>query len=282
MEVAGIGFEDLTNTRTISSAQLQLNYWDELSSPSQVKLSSDVAATDAQINLTQAGSAATGDLVQIDMEVVQVVAVLNSGLQYRVTRGVEGSTAATHTAQTPTYKLSKKVFVIPFARDFFGSPASGSFSYPIQLPDARIASADMFVTNAKGNGPVSTACYTNTLTQGLRTLSGGQFTIQVDGGLAIQTDAAPLVVVQEAHSVNDIVAVVNEAPVADPVVLQIRTGSTVYCTLTIEANSRYSNVVDGFGLPPLAEGAELHMDITSVGQTADATPGRDLTVTIRM
>ena len=32
---------------------------------------------------------------------------------------------------------------VPFAKDFFGSPASGSFSFPISLPDVRIAAAEL-------------------------------------------------------------------------------------------------------------------------------------------
>jgi hypothetical protein len=43
-----------------------------------------------------------------------------------------------------------------------------------------------------------------------------------------------------------------------------------------------SNVVSGFGLPPLAGDARLTLDVMAVGQGADNTPGRDLTVTIRL
>jgi len=40
--------------------------------------------------------------------------------------------------------------------------------------------------------------------------------------------------------------------------------------------------VDGFGLPPLRERAEITLDILSVGYGDGATPGADLTVTIRL
>ena len=96
--------------------------------------------------------------------------------------------------------------VIPFAKGFFGSPASGTILYSSLLPDARVASAELFVTNAKGNSPTSTACFTATEDSGLRTLSGGQYTIQVEGHLAVQTGVAPPLVVQSTHSVRNVVA----------------------------------------------------------------------------
>jgi hypothetical protein len=40
-------------------------------------------------------------------------------------------------------------------------------------------------------------------------------------------------------------------------------------------------VVDGFGVPPLQSGSIVWLDILSVG-TADTSPGRDLTVTLRL
>ena len=282
VELMTIAFAELTNTRTISTATLTLDYWNELGSPSQVLLSGAVGETDTSIGLTQAGSGAVGSLVQIEFEIVRVEEVLNGGLGYRVTRGVEGSTAAAHAAQTPVYHLSLKVFVVAFPRDFFGSPASGNFSYPILLADARIACAQLFVTNAIGNSEAGSACYTGTVDGGLRTLSGGQFTIQVEGYLAIQTNAAPPLVVPETHSVGRIFAVVNEAPTTGPVQLEIRRDDALYCSLTIAADSKYSNVVSGFGLAPLAAGSQVSLNITSVPQSADATPGRDLTVTIRL
>ena len=65
------------------------------------------------------------------------------------------------------------------------------------LPDVRVGAAEFFVTNVRGNGPVATAAFGATTDQGLRTLSGGQLSIQVDGYLAIQTDAAPPLVMED-------------------------------------------------------------------------------------
>jgi hypothetical protein len=287
VELVTIAFADLTNTRSISSATMTVHYWNELGGPPEIALSVTVGDAEAMITLTKEGSAAVGGLVQIEWEIMRVEEVLNGGLQYRVTRGVEGSMTAGHAAPAKVYHLGSKVFVTPFARDFFGSPASGSFSCPLLLADARIASAELFVTNTKGNSEAGSACYTGMVDGGLRTLSGGQFTIQVEGHLAIQTNAAPPLIAQETHSVKQIFAVVNEPPTGGTVQVDVLRDGAVYCSLTIPApgqppDSRYSNVVNGLDLAPLTAGTEIGLNLTSVPQAADSTPGRDLTVTIQM
>jgi hypothetical protein len=64
--------------------------------------------------------------------------------------------------------------------------------------------------------------------------------------------------------------------------LQLRQNATVYCTLTIVDGATTSNVVDGFGLPPLTADSQVSLDILSVPGAANTLPGRDLTVTIRL
>ena len=99
---------------------------------------------------------------------------------------------------------------------------------------------------------MATGSFGATTDEGLRTLAGGQISIQVEGYLAIQTDAAPPLVVETALAARDIFAVVHEAPSGGAITLQLRQGSTVFCTLTIADGTTISNVVNGFGLPPLA------------------------------
>jgi hypothetical protein len=53
----------------------------------------------------------------------------------------------------------------------------------------------------------------------LRTPSGGQLSIQVEGYLAIQLNSAPPLVIEDGHSVRDVFAVVGEAPSGAPVEL---------------------------------------------------------------
>jgi hypothetical protein len=104
----------------------------------------------------------------------------------------------------------------------------------------------------------------------------------VDGYLAIQTNAAPPLVIEDSHVPRDIFAVVAQAPSGGPIQMQLRQGATVYCTLTIADGATTSNSVNGFGLPPLIANSQVNLDITSVAGAAATLPGRDLTVTVRL
>jgi hypothetical protein len=280
--LGGIAFSDFTNTHTISAGTLTLYYWNELNSPSTVSLASAISAADTTITLSASGSSTAGDYLQIESEILQVVSVASGGTQYTVARGAENTTAAAHAASTPIYALERSVSVIPFVDGFFGSPASGDFSYSIFLADVRIAAAELYMTNVRGNGNAGIDSFMTTTDRGLRTLSGGQLSLQVEGYLATQTNAAPPLIVESEHAVRDIFAVVSEAPVGGPIQLQLRSGTTVYCSLTIVAGATISSSVNGFGLAPLASNAQLSLDILSVPSASGSLPGRDLTVIIRL
>ncbi len=78
---------------------------------------------------------------------------------------------------------------------------------------------------------------------------------------------------------------VNDPPVGGTIEMDVLQNGTVYCHLSIPNNPQtptYSNVVNGFGLPPLSEGALITLNIDSVPQASGSTPGSDLTVTIRL
>jgi hypothetical protein len=278
VELSGVSFTDLTNTRTISAATLTLYYWDELQGTPAITLASAVGTGDVLLSLSSAGSAQAGSFIQIELEVIRVEAVANNGTQYSVTRAMDGSQAAAHAAQTPVYHLLSKTLIAPFPPEFFGSPYSGSWSYPIALPDVRVASAELFVTNQNGNSPAKDICLTHTTDSGLRTLSGGQYSIQVDGYLAVDQSVAPALVIEASHSVRDVSAVLGKAADA-PVGLQLNVNGASYCQLTIAAWATASNTVDGKTLAPLPAGAQVTLSVLSVGSTV---PGSDLTVTIRL
>ncbi|MBK5293263.1 MAG: hypothetical protein JJE04_16510 [Acidobacteriia bacterium] len=281
VELLGIAFTDLNNTRTISAGSLTLHYWNELLSPASSALAAAVDAVSTVVVLVASGGAQVGDLIQIGGEVMEVEGVAG-GVTYTVKRGSHGSLATAHDGGAAVHHLDRKVYVMPFSRDFFGSPASGSYSYPIFLPDVRIAAADFMMHNNRGSSETSKAAFTGTVDKGIRTLSGGQFTIQVEGFLAIETGAAPPLILEDAHSVRDVFATVAQAPTGVPVELQLRVDNNVYTTLTIPVGATISNVVDGFSLAPLAALSKMTLNITSAGQTFDSTAGRDLTVTIRL
>lgn len=113
---------------------------------------------------------------------------------------------------------------------------------------------------------------------GLRTLAGGQYTIQVDGFLAVEQCVAPAIVVETAHSVRDVFAILGTAADAEVQVQVIVNGST-YCTLTFASGAITSNSILGGTLPPLAAMAQITAAVLSVGQNL---PGADLTVIIRL
>jgi hypothetical protein len=282
VNLVGIGFSSFVNTHTISAGTLVLNYWNELNSPSTITMATAIASTDTTVTLSAASSMSAGDRLQVEMEIMQVVSVVTTGLVFQVTRGMDGTTAAAHSTTVPVYALDANISIMPFVSGFFGSPASGDYSYPVFLPDVRIASAGLYMTNVYGTGLATVAPFLATVDQGLRTLSGGQLSLQVEGYLATQTSAAPPLVIETTEAARDIFAVVGEAPSGGPIQLQVRQGSTVYCTLTIADGTTISDSVNGFGLPPLVASSLVSLDILAVPGAADTLPGRDLTVIIRL
>lgn len=278
LELSAVSFADMTNTRTISAGTLSLYYWDELQGPPEHELAAAVAEEDGVLTLNTAGAAQPGDYMQAEKEVVRVEEVLDGGLRYRVTRGAHASTPEAQAAGTKLYHLKKQVVIAPFVRDFFGSPASGNWSHEIALPHARVASAEFFVTNDKGNSEVSSGCLTYNVDSGLRTFAGGQFSIQVDGFLAVDGAPVPELVVDTARSVRDIYAVVRQTADRE-ILLRLTQNGEEYCRLAIPADAAISNVVDGFGLPPLEASARLALEVLAVGQYR---AGADLTVVIRL
>jgi len=279
LEVGAIGFSALINTQTISAATFTIYYFDELTGQPLTKLNGAIQAGDQTFNLTVAGTSEPGSFIQIESEIMRVDSVSNGGTTYQVTRAMHDSTAAAHASQITIYELQSKVAIASFPRDFFGSPASGGWGVPVLLPDVRVASVELFVTNSRGNSPTAVGSVTQSIDAGLRTLSGGQYSIDVEGFLAIENGIAPDLVIESTHSVRDIYAVVRQAPSESTIVIRLKQNETVYCTLTIPVGATISNVVDGFLLPPLLNGSRVTMDLTSVGQT---NPGSDLTTIIRL
>jgi hypothetical protein len=277
-DLSGVSFTDLTNTHTVTAATVTLHYWDELQSQPATTLANGLDAVGTEVDLNQAGSAQAGNFLQIDSEVMLVAAVLNNGLGYSVTRGVHGSQAVAHAASAMVYQLNDLTQIAPFPQDFFGSVYSGSWTYPVSLPDVRVASAELFVTNQRGNSPVNAICLTGTTDKGLRTLSGGQYTIQVGGFLAVDQSAAPALIVDASHSVRDVFAVLGAAADAQ-VQLQVNVNGAPYCTLSFDTGITLAPSVNGNGLAPLAAESQITLAVLSVGQ---ACPGADLTVIIRL
>ncbi len=278
VELSGISFTGLTDTRSISAATLTVYYYDELLGLPGVTLSNAVAAGDTVLALSAAGNAVAGGYVQVDGEIMRVESTANNGTQYTVTRAMDGSTAAAHAAAATVYGLASKTLIAPFPPEFFGSPYAGSWVFPVTLPNVRVACAELFVTNGQGNSPVASLCLTANDDRGLRTLAGGQYCIQVNGFLAVDSAAAPALVIDATHAVGSVFAVLG-TPADAPVNLQVNVNGSPWCELSFAAGAISSNSADGKSLAPLTKGASVTLSVTSVGQ---AIPGADLTVVIRV
>ena len=279
VEISGIGFTDLSNTYSIQAASCMLHFWDELTGFPTLSLSTPITGTAAGLVLSSAVGLAAGSLLQIQDELLLVQS--SSGTSITVERGVYGTAAVAHAAATLVYVLDRKLFVLPFARGFFGSPSSGSYQQRITLPDVRIAAAQMFVTNALGNSETTAKRFTNTIDDGLRTLSGGQYSLQVDGPVAIQSNAAPRVSVDRSHAIRDVYATVSSPPTGGVLRVRLTKNGQPLCLLDFAAGSTTSGSVEGLSLGYLAAGAQLGIDVLLAGG-AGSLPPSDLTVTVRL
>jgi hypothetical protein len=282
VEVTGIGFPSFENVRTVQAGTITIHYWNELSGPTAFSLSSPLSEEEEALLLNQAGTAQPGDLLQIDEEIIEVLYSTAGSDRYQVRRGAYDTTPATHGSSTPVYHLLRKTYAMTFSRDFFGSPASGAYAHSLYLPHARIVAADFYVTNAKGNSQTSKVNFTGVQGRGLRTLAGGQVTLQVEGSLAIQTSATPPLFTESGYTINDIFAVVQEAPSGGAVEVRLRVNGQEFCRLTIQDGNTMSNVRYGFDLPAIQGMSKIDLDVLDVPIGPNTKPGRDLTVTIRL
>jgi hypothetical protein len=276
LDLASVGFTSLVNTRSVIAGTYTFYFYDEINGAAPFLISSPIGASDT--SLPAGGGFTAGTILQIDQEVLRVAAV-NSDGSFVVDRAATGTTAAAHVGGSLAYTLSEKVAIVPFVKGFFGSPVSGDWKYGLNLPNVRLASAELFMTNALGDGAVAANSYTGTVDAGLRTMAGGQFSFQVSGYLSIQNNAAPIVVVDANRSVLDIFALIGTPPAGNGITLQINRNGSSYVALQFADGATTSTVVSGFGLPALKVGDQLSLNITAVG---DNVPGSDLSVILRL
>jgi hypothetical protein len=272
IDLGGIGFTSLANTRSIIGATYRFHLYDEINGAPPIALSGAVAPEDTAVRF--ASAVASGSLIQIDSEVL-VAGDTDSGGNTSVQRGTQATAAAAHLATAYAYGLTDKAFIVPFVKNFFGSPASGDWKYTIQLPGVRVAAVEMFLTNSLGDGAASTVCLTSSDDYGLRTLAGGQYSFQIAGYLAIQTGAAPNVIVDANRVVGSIYAILRTPSGGAGVTLQLNLNGAPYTTVQFDPGAAVSNTVDGFGLPMLHAGDQISLDVVGVGTT---NPGSDLTL----
>jgi hypothetical protein len=279
--LVGISFDDLQNTHSITAGSLTLHFWDELQGISTVELATAVDASAETITITNPAAAKDGVLLQAGKEILVAHSIHEDGVTYEVQRGAYGSTAADHEAGVPVFHLDRRVSVMPFVKGFFGSPASGSYGHLVTLPNARIAAAEFFVTNSLGNSRVTGINYAHREGGGIRTLSGGQITLQVEGTLAIQSDAVPPLATDTKRAVRDVFGTLSSPPVGGSVEVRVKAGGEKYCDLTFADGRSASTVFDGAGQPPLDPRAPLGLEILSIPRGENTSSGAGLTVTVR-
>jgi hypothetical protein len=215
---------------------------------------------------------------------MSVVLISASSKTLVVARAALGSAAGPHPAGATVFTLEASTIVVPFAQNFFANRAFQNFLNTTHLPDLRICGAQFFVTNSFGDSQSSQQSYTTLTDGGLRTLSGGQLSMQTAGALSTQQNAAPSALVSASHAVRDIRAVVNQAPTGYSIGIQVLQNGSLYCNLTIASGTTTSNIVDGVSLPALTAQQTLTVNVqlnTPVNYTGTLAPGADLTVTIR-
>jgi hypothetical protein len=280
--VSGVEFTALTNTQSITAGTLQLFFWSELNTAPAATLASAADGATATLSVIATGAISSGSVLQVDSELVVVLSVNSPANTLNVVRGSLGSSVSAHSSAAAVYQIQPSTYVLPFAAGFFDNPQSANYSHSIHVPDNRVVAAQLYMTNVRGNGQASTQCLVSLPDGGLRTLSGGQLSLQVAGTLAIEQSPTPPLFVEASHAVEDVRAVVGTAPSGGSVIVEVWQSTDLFCTLTVADGQTTSNVVDGATLGPLIEGSSLTIDITDVPSVSGTTAGSDLTVTIRL
>jgi hypothetical protein len=276
LELGAVAFQNLTNTRSVIAGTHRFHYHDEINGLPPVAVLAAVGPADTAIRFgTPVDS---GKFIQFGREILLAGDTSAAGLT-TVQRGLHQTSASEYQVGTLGYVLKEKVAIVPFIRNFFGAGASGEWKSSLELPGARVASAEMYMTNAVGNGPAAVNQYTSTNDFGLRTLGGGQYSFQINGYLAIQTGAAPNIIVDADRAVRDIYAILRTPAAGAGVTLQINLNGVQYATIQFDPAATVSGVVDGFGLPALRLGDELSLDVNGVGTV---NPGSDLNLVMRL
>jgi hypothetical protein len=286
-----IGFADPTKATSVTSGTLQLFSWNELNTPSPYALAANVDISASSIQLNQSITLTFGQPIQIGSEIFTNLSVNAPNGLYSVGRGALGSTPTAHSAGDAVLILDSTSIVAPFAQDFFLNAASANYINTFSLPDVRVAAAEFFVTNAFGQGQTSKQSYAAVPpdNSNLRTLSGGQFSLQVNGYLATQQNAAPPLVIEASHAVRDIRATVNQAAIGYDISVQVLQSGVAYGNALVipSGTTTSSSIVMGAELAPLLVEDILTINVTLNVDVASAapngpSPGRDLTVTIRL
>jgi hypothetical protein len=276
--IAGVGFQDLTNTKTISTLTFTVWHFDE-TAPVETTLAAPTFPSSSALAAASLASFTAGDLALLDTEIVKLVSI--SGDTAQIERAQKGSSAADHAAGAKLIRLDKKIFVYQVPRNFFGRPESGAWEAREPFRCMAVCAVELYVTNIHGNSPTNVNNYTEGFIDGrLRILSGGQVDLIVEGVIGIESDAVPPVYLRQATSIRDIYAYCKNAPQGGNINAVVKVAGVALGTVVINDGQTFpANVIDGKDLPAIQHTQPITLDITTVGSTF---PGERLLVTIRM
>jgi hypothetical protein len=272
-----VGFEDLTNTKTIAAITFTVWHFDEtaLFATTLAAPITDAGTALAGVNLAAFGE---GDLTLLGREIVRLVSV--DGNAATIERAQKGSTATAHEAGTKLIRLDRRLFVYNVPKNFYGTPESGSWEAREPFSSMAVCAVELYATNFHGNSPVTVNNYTSTLIDGrLRILSGEQVDLIVEGVIGIESDAVPAVYLRQPASIRDIYAYCRTAPQDGNITAVVKVAGNPVATVTINDGQNFpANTVDGKDLPAILPTEPITLDVTGVGLTY---PGERLVVTIR-
>jgi hypothetical protein len=275
---AGIGFQDLANTKTISTLTFTVWHYDE-TAPIQTTFTAAIDESETSITAANLASFAPGDFVLLDSEIIQLTAV--NGQTAQILRAQKNSTATAHEVGARLILLHKRLYVYHVPRGFFGTPASGEWEAREPFRSMAVCAVELYVTNVFGNSPVKVNNYTSNLVDSrLRILSGEQVDLIVEGILGIESDAVPPVYLPQAASIRDIYAYCRSAPQGGNINAVVKVAGVPLGTVVINDGQTFpANVIDGKDLPAIRPDQAITLDITSVGTSF---PGERLVVTIQL
>jgi len=276
--LAGVGFQDLTNTKTISNLTFTVWHFDE-TAPAQTTLAAPTFASSATLTAASLASFTAGDLALLDTEIVKLVSI--SGATAQIERAQKGSTATDHAAGAKLIRLDKTIFVYNVPRNFFGTPESGAWEAREPFRSMAVCAVELYVTNIHGNSPIKINNYTVGFIDGrIRILSGEQVDLIVEGVIGIESDAVPPVYLRQATSIRDIYAYCKTAPQGGNINAVVKVAGSPLGTVVINDGQTFpANSLDGKDLPAIQSTQPITLDITAVGSTF---PGERLVVTIRL
>ncbi|KKL63302.1 hypothetical protein LCGC14_2176470, partial [marine sediment metagenome] len=133
------------------------------------------------------------------------------------------------------YAVQEKLVTFAFEPEFFETPAALEWIGQIELPDAHVIVVEAWAVNAFGKSEAMQAAIGTTTS---RTLSGGgQISLEVEGTLAIQSDAVAEVEVEQARAVGGVYGYVKQAPTGGDIRAVVTVNGSAYCELVIPAGA---------------------------------------------